>query len=33
MKKIITLAVIFIASIAQAQPGKFEEGMGKAFSL
>lgn len=33
MKKIITLAIIFIALMAQAQPGKFEEGMVKAFGL
>lgn len=33
MKKIITLAVLLLATCVQAQQGKFEEGMGRAFAL
>jgi hypothetical protein len=33
MRKIILVAIVFATSFLQAQPGKFEEGMGKAFSL
>jgi hypothetical protein len=33
MKKIITLAIVLIAGFTQAQQGKFEEGMGRAFAL